>query len=191
MRIATFDIECSSLDAVGAGFMLCCVVRPLGKKPLVFRYDKLSCKPGRETTLVNHVVEELNKYNMLVGHNIARFDFPYIKSRCIQLGLKMPDSPFIYDTLMAFRRTGYKTVPNAIGKPSAGLGHVCDFFDLPQKKTAVYPREWWKAVWQEGEKKRKAMDNIVSHCVADTLMNEMIYWKLLEFDRVWGIRRAD
>lgn len=190
MRIVTFDIECSGLDAVGSGFLMACVIKPLDKKPIIFRYDEMSCRPGRETTLVNRVVEELNKYNMLIAHNGLRFDFPYIKSRCIQLGLKLPNPPFIYDTLLAFRRTGYKTVPNVVGKPSAGLGHVCDFFGLSQKKTSVYPREWWKAIWQEGEQRRRAMDNICDHCVSDTEMTEEIYWKLLETDRVWGIRRA-
>lgn len=189
MKCAVVDIETSGLEAVGHGFILCAVVKPLNEKPIVFRYDKMSCKPGREIPIVKALVTELSKYQMLVGHNIVNFDWPFIRSRAVQLSLPIPEPPLAYDTCQAFRRTGYLTVPNFKGKPSARLDMVADFFGIEQEKTSLLPREHWKAVWQEGDAKRKAMDSLVDHCVKDVRMTEKIYWRLVAVDKVWGIRR--
>jgi hypothetical protein len=35
----------------------------------------------------------------------------------------------------------------------------------------------------------EAMDSLVDHCVRDTTMTEQIYWKEIDVDPVWGLRR--
>lgn len=107
MHCVVFDLETSALEAVGAGFMICAVFKPLSSDKLTtFRYDKLNCKPGKEKALVEEVIDYLSNFDLLIGHNIHKFDFPYIKSRAIQLGVPFTLEPFIYDTKEAFRRTG-------------------------------------------------------------------------------------
>lgn len=170
---------------------MCCVIKPLDKKHVTFRYDKYKCRPGQEKPLLIDVLNELSKYDLLVGHNAQNFDLKYLKSRAIQLGVPYTLEPFVYDTMMAFRRTGYRTVQNAIGKPSASLAMVIDFFDIRvTKKYPLMPRQHWKAVWQEGEERTRAMNHLVAHCQADVTANELVYWKLLKVDRVWGLRRV-
>lgn len=134
----------------------------------------------------------LSGYDLWIGHNITRYDFSYLKSRAIQLDVPMPSKrPFLYDTMLAFKRTGYRTRDNGYGKPTASLAHVADFFGIPQQKTAIYPSEHWKTVWQEGKERQKAMNELCDHCLRDVSMNEKVYWKLLEVDSVWGLRRAN
>lgn len=191
MRICTFDIETSALEAVGAGFVLCAVVKPLDDKPIVLRYDMMSCSPGQEKPLLRKLADLLSGFHLWVAHNGENFDYKYLKSRIIQLELPNLPKPFIYDTMKAFRRTGYRTVDNGFGKPTASLAMVADFFGIKQEKTALYPREHWKTVWQTGKERRAAMDKLVAHCLADVSLNEQVYWKLLEVDSVWGLRRAN
>lgn len=190
MRSAILDIETSALEAIGAGFVLCAVVKEVGKPAKTFRYDVMGCSAGEETKLVKKLVEELSQYEILIGHNIERFDWNYIKTRALALGVPCPYRPILYDTLKAFRRCGYLSRPNGFGKPTAALAHVADLLDIPQKKTAVYPRQWWKAIWTQHKGRRKeALDEIVDHCISDVKMNEQVFEKLFAADNKMILRR--
>jgi uncharacterized protein YprB with RNaseH-like and TPR domain len=183
-----FDIETTSLEAIGAGWMLCAVVLDLQtRKNYILRYDNLECQLGHEGRLVKALLYGLSRYQVLIGHNINRFDWPYIKSRAIRNSIEISPYRFgvSYDTLPAFRRCGFKTVPNMIGKPTCRLDHIIDFFGIEQEKTPLYPREHWVSVWGDGENdnaRKLAMDNLVDHCVKDVRMNEQIFWRLWESD---------
>lgn len=189
IKIATLDIETSALEAVGAGFLICAVVKPLDKAPKVLRYDDLRCKPAQEKRLIEALVSELAKYDLLVGHNIDRFDLNFIKSRALQFGIPFALNPLVYDTLRAFRRCGFLTRANGFGKPTASLSFVVDFLGIPQQKTGIYPREHWKAVWAEQDEKRLVLNHIISHCKADVEMTECVYRRLLSVDGKCFIRR--
>jgi DNA polymerase elongation subunit (family B) len=190
MDCAVFDLETTDLSAVGSGFILCAVIKPLRGKPKIYRYDEMHCRPGHEKRLLQAILDELGQYDLWIGHNAEKFDFAFLKSRATILGLPFPYQPFIYDTAAAFRRIGLLTTRNPVtGRPKANLDHVVDFFGLQQKKTPIYPREHWKTVWESGKNRELAMKYLVDHCVSDVEMNEEIYWKLLKADNVWGLRR--
>lgn len=189
MKAAVFDIETTGLDAIGSGALLCAVIKPLDKASITLRGDDMHARPGSEKRLVQAVNDALSQYDLLIGHNIAGFDLPWLRSRAVYFGLPDPARPFVYDTLKAFRRLGYKTVPNRIGKPSAGLSHAVDFFGIEQDKTSVMPREWWASVWGKPTERQRAMDDIVSHCYSDVRMTEKLYWQLLRADHAASIRR--
>lgn len=191
MDCAVIDLETTSLSAVGEGFILCGVVKPLREKPIVFRYDELHCKPGKEKRLITQLVEVMSTFDMLIGHNINRFDFPYVKSRASILGVPFNLRPLTYDTMLAFRRIGMLTARNPMtGKPRANLDHVVDFFNIPQMKTKVgYPNAHWRNVWATGSERGEAMDTLVEHCVYDVQMTEAVYLREIKLDPVWGIRR--
>lgn len=181
---ATIDIETTNLAAVGAGIVLAVCVRPMNTmRTRTFRLDGYHFKPDpknyglverEETQLLKDVLEELQKYNVLIGHNLKRFDVPYLKSRAFQREMQMP--PFVvYDTLLAFRRSNYLTVPNHYGKPSAGLAMVADFLHVKQDKTAIFPSDWWESVWGKESKRLDAMNEICDHCQRDVLMNSRVF----------------
>lgn len=187
---AVFDIETTGIDAVAPGNILCAVIKPLGGKEKILRYDEMHLSPGNDKFLARALINELCKYDLLIGHNIERFDWNFIKTRALIHGIPIPKRPFVYDTMKAFKRLGYLTVPNIVGKPTARLDHVVDMFGIKQRKTALYPREHWKTVWGNKKERRNAMDALVEHCVYDVAMNEDIYVRLFEQDDRVILRRA-
>jgi len=189
MKTAVLDIETTGLDAIGSGALLCAVFKPLEKQQIVLRADDLHCVPGDEKRLVIVVNQEIGKYDLIVGHNVERFDLAWMRSRSVFFGLQEANRPFVYDTCKAFRRLGYRTVQNGFGKPTASLKHVVDFFGVEQEKTDILPREWWTAIWRKEIERKAAMDNIVKHCCADVRMTERVYWLLLRADHAASIRR--
>jgi len=180
VKTAVFDIETTDLSAV-SGFILCAVIKEVGKKPTVLRYDRFRDKPGREIKLLKAILSELSKYDILVGHNIANFDIPFIKTRGMVLDVDIDLNPFVYDTLPAFRRTGILTKRGFAGRPIASLGFVADALGVPQMKTAIYPRE--HAQTHFGLNTETSMAKLVEHCVADVIMTEQVFLRLLKFDR--------
>jgi len=186
------DIETTDLGAVGAGFILCAVVQPYHGKQKTFRYDEVGDRPAHERKLLRALFAELAEYDMWVGHNIERFDWPFLRSRASILGVAIPFTPpFAYDTLHAFRRMQYRTRPNRDGRPMASLAHVVDFFGIPQLKTGIYPRQHWVSVWgKDKDQRAEALDHIVAHCQDDVKMNELVYDKLLAVDTRAVLRRC-
>jgi uncharacterized protein YprB with RNaseH-like and TPR domain len=165
--------------------LLAAVVKEPGKKEVIFRTDVYKDPLGKEITLLEALLHRLGQYDLWVGHNIDRFDVPWLRSRAIQLGVDGGESlaPLTYDTCKAFRRVGFMTVRNAIGKPTASLAHVVDFYRLPQYKTAIYPNEWWETIWGDKPQRKAALDKVVDHCQRDVRNNAMIYPLLLRADR--------
>jgi DNA polymerase III epsilon subunit-like protein len=191
MLSATFDIETSELEAVGAGWLLGAVIKPLGGEPKLYRYDAYHCQRGHEYDLVRAVINELCRYDLLIGHNIENFDWNYLKSRAARLGLPPPPArPFFYDTMKGFRRCGFKTIDNGYGKPTAKLEQIIDFFGLPQSKTHLYPADHWKTIWESGKDRTLAMDKLIDeHCLNDVIMTEQVYPLILRSDTNATIRR--
>jgi len=189
MKTCVFDIETSALEAIGAGVLLCAVVKPVKKREIVFRADEYNARFGDEWKLVQAVITALSEFDLWVGHNCDKFDIPWLRSRSLFFNLGAFPRPFTYDTIKAFRRLGYKTVMNGFGKPSAGLGHAVDFFGFEQEKTSIYPRRHWEVVWGDANKRREAMGELVNHNRADVLMTERLYDALLPEDNKASIKR--
>ncbi len=187
MRAATFDIETTDLGAVGMGFILCACVKEENEQEVVYALGR-GDKPGREKVLVAKLLDALWQYDLLIGHNAQRFDIPFIMTRALALGVEMPRglSPLLYDTLVAFRRTNFRTRMNGFGKPSGGLGHVADLLHIPQLKDAIYPEEQATVVW-DGSK--EAMDKLILHCRNDVYLTEQVYKLLWPYDKKLILRR--
>jgi DNA polymerase elongation subunit (family B) len=186
-----FDIETTALEAVGAGMVLVAVVKPLGDpRCRVFRIDRSGDEFGHEKNLLTKLFAELERYQVVIGHNIENFDLPFLKTRARILGIPFTHRPYVYDTLKGFKRTKFRTVLNAIGKPSAGMDMVVDGYGHTQRKTKIYPQAWWAAVWGSVGDRSEAMTNMIDHCVKDVRMNEKIYWEIVQDDPNSTMRRA-
>lgn len=189
MYSVVFDIETTDLGAVGAGMITCVCLRPMQtKRTRTYHIGMYEFDPSdefgfferQERALLEDVFKELSTYHIWIGHNIDKFDIPYLRSRAFRLGVNFDLSPFTYDTLKAFRRTGYLTRPNGFGKPSGGLAFVADFGGIVQEKTAIYPAEWWMQIWGNKKARIEAIQNVVDHCQRDVRMNANV-WEFL-----WG-----
>jgi hypothetical protein len=198
MRSCVMDIETTDLAAVGAGMILCVCIRPLSTgQTRSFRMDSHQYEQStefgyferEEKDMLGEVFEELEKYDLFIGHNIRNFDIPYLRSRAYQHGINWTQRPLFYDTLVGFRNSGFLTRPNGFGKPCAGMDMVADFLGVTQLKTRIYPRDWWKAIWGNETARLEAMNEIVDHCERDVRLNANIYPILLENDPKVSIKR--
>jgi DNA polymerase elongation subunit (family B) len=192
MKAAVFDIETSALEGIGAGILLCVCVRPLAtQRTRTFRVDAYKYEPDpvnygfferQEKDLIAAVLEELGKYDLLIGHNIINFDLGFLRTRAYRYGIPFQLGPFVYDTMPAFRRVKLRTVLNAVGKPSASLDMIADLLGVDQEKTKLYPVQHWETVWSKEADRLEAMNSLVSHCEKDVRMSARVYEILLPLD---------
>lgn len=197
MKAAVFDIETSSLEAGGAGILLCACVRPLSTSRtrdfrLMYRKDsggEFGFLEQEERQLLTEVIDELRKYDLLIGQNIEAFDLPYLRSRCLRRGIPFDLSPYTYDTMKAFRRTRLLTRQNGFGKPSAALDVIADFLGVDQLKTKIYPVEHWMTIWGNAAEREAAMQEVLDHCRRDVRMTAQIYNIILPNDHKGVLRR--
>lgn len=189
MYSAVFDIETTDLGAVGAGIITVVCIRPMQtKRTRTFHLGMYEFEPDpmfgfleqEETELLKGVREEFRKYHILIGHNIERFDWPYLRSRAFIRDVTWDVYPALYDTLKAFRRTRFLTVPNGYGKPTGRLDHVADFANIKQEKTSRYPRARWEQIWGNKARRAEAIHEEVDHCQRDVRMNAQV------FDYLWA-----
>ena len=191
MKAAVFDIETSALEGIGAGILICACVRPLATgRTRTFRIDAYKYEQSpefgffdrQEKDLLSAVLEELAKYDLLIGHNIVNFDIGFLRTRAYRYSVPFQLNPFVYDTMPAFKRVKLRTVLNAVGKPTASLAMIADLLGLDQEKTAIYPAEHWQTIWGNDAQRLEALNYIVDHCVKDVRMNAQAYEILLPLD---------
>jgi uncharacterized protein YprB with RNaseH-like and TPR domain len=198
LKSACFDIETTALEGIGAGMLICACVRPLAtNRTRTFRLDAYKYEPDplfgafdrQEKDLLNELVDELKKYDLLIGHNIENFDLGFLRTRAYRHNVLFPLNPITYDTMKAFRRVRMRTVLNAIGKPTASLAMIADFLGVKQEKTSIFPVEHWKTIWGNEVERMDAMNSIIDHCVKDVRMNTQVYELLLPYDEKVSMKR--
>jgi len=198
MKAACFDIETTALEGVGAGMIICACVRPLATQRtrdfrLKYREDYNPKTEGflqvEETDMLKELMDELGKYDLLIGQNIINFDLPFLRTRCYRRNIDFNLNPFVYDTVKAFGRVKFRTVLNGFGKPSKSLDMIADFLGVTQEKTKIYPVEHWMTVWGRDAEREESMRDILSHCQSDVRMTTKIYEIMLPYDNRGIIKR--
>ena len=191
-------METTALEGVGAGIMLCCCIRPYATQRtrtfrIKYRDDWKPSEDGflqaEEADLLEEVIDELGKYHTLIGHNIEKFDLPYLRSRAQAHGMRFDLRPLTYDTLKAFGRVKLRTVMNGYGQPTKSMDMIADLLGLDQLKTKIYPRAHWLTIWGNQAQREEAMLNLIDHCERDVRLNSQIYDALLPEDRKAVFRR--
>lgn len=176
MKVGIFDLETTSFYA-DSGIVLCCVSQPYvpdeitKAKQTVIRADQFkSWKTNKSDNkaLIEAVVTELKKYDILVAHNGQFFDKGFINAKCLQYGL----SPsvrwlkFIDPVLLSRRHL-------KLGRNS--LASLIDFLEIPVHKTPLELKLWQKAAMDSDP---KAMNVIVRHCEYDVRTLALVYDKV-------------
>lgn len=178
--------------------LICACVRPLStNRTRTFRLDEYKYDPDpafgvfdrQEKDLLVALIDELKKYDLLIGHNINNFDLGFLRTRAYRHNVPFPLNPITYDTMPAFRRVRMRTILNAVGKPTASLAMIADFLGVKQEKTSIFPVEWWQAIWGSETERMEAMNNIIDHCAKDVRMNAEVYQLLLPYDEKVTLKR--
>lgn len=177
MKSAVFDIETMDFSTGGVRqHMICAVVLPLDSNDMQtvrLEFDENL----NDKRILNELLQELYKYDILIGHNIAAFDFNWLNSRIMYHRLPQIEKRWAYyDTYQAARRMAIK----AERKSLAFLG---DFFRLPGDKTAVLPVAWGMVDSRDKEEFEEAVGSIIDHCERDVMMNRELFYALWPRDK--------
>lgn len=172
MKVACFDLETGNLRA-NFGCILCAGIKPEGRKPYVLRVDDAmfyAKASNDDEGLIKRLAIELAKYDVLVGHNIVRFDLRYLRARQAFWGYPPLPPMLTIDTLRLAQRYQLS---------SRKLDLLGDFVGIKLRKLHLDPRVWYEAqFWKEGEAQRAALEMVVRHCLADICLQEQLFEKM-------------
>ena len=164
MKAAIFDLEMTSLKA-NFGVIICGVVKPCGGEAKIFRVKQVSTDDRR---IVADLVEELNKYTVLVAHNGVRFDRPFLNSRAVKWGLPVLNpTGKLYDPVLVARRK--------LAISWNGLESLACFLGCKNRKYETVGDLWLRASLDHD---KVALDEIVKHCIADVALLDEVAERL-------------
>ena len=160
-----FDLETSSLNA-NFGIVLCAVLRGSDKKrPIVLRgdtYEAWASNRSNDSDLVGSIADALSCYDVLVAHNGARFDIPFLRTRMARWGLPAFPNKKVVDPVQLAR--------NKLRMSSNSLAALASLIQAGEK--TVVDANMWLEASLDGNK--QAMDYIVKHCIRDVEILEKV-----------------
>lgn len=183
MRTACFDLETWDLSPQFGPILVGSVLDLSTGKMRSFRQDAyVKAKKAEDMTddgamcvdLRNH----LEEFDLLVGWFSKGFDIAHLRTRLVLAGERPLHKHFHIDPCWCYK--GWRGL-----KPkSASLDSVSSFFGF-EEKPKVLPEVWMKA--KAGNK--KAMDEAVERCEADTRITATVYRKTLDLDLIQNISK--
>jgi DNA polymerase elongation subunit (family B) len=131
-------------------------------------------KPELRREMVIALSEQIEKADMVTGHNILRFDLPVLNSECLRLGLSPLKSVLAQDTMRIVKTKGLKKGQDNLGK----------LLETAEQKLSLDWQGWEEAYEQDG------WQTIKDRCVSDVVMHkqmriEMIERGWLKEPRIW------
>lgn len=178
------DLETTDLEA-DRGVILCACYES-SKEPgkvTTLRNDLINSKDwrhgkrGNDKELVKQICAVVRAHDIIVAHNGARFDLPFLRTRCLRWGLKPLKEPKIVDPLqIAWRK--FKLRSNR-------LGAVADYLGIKDKKTPLDMSVWADAMLNGS---KPAMNLIVKHCIADIRVLSAVLPHVKPFIKVFDDR---
>ena len=125
-------------------------------------------KPTKEFS--KSLVDEMNKYDVVVTYYGTRFDIPFIRTRALYHGTYFP----------MYRQKSHKdlyyVVKSKLKLHRSSLMAATEFFGIAGK-TRIRPEYWQKARWGD----EQSLEYIYKHNVADVVILEKLHRKLEEY----------
>lgn len=119
-----------------------------------------------DSILAASIRDELEKFDVLVGHNSLLFDRKFLNARLLKGGHEILRPRWHVDTMWIVRSQF---------RMSSKLMNVQKMLNLPEEKTEIDWDQWARA----GAYYKPGMDEVVHHCEQDVKVLEQAYWKLL------------
>jgi len=167
LSVVMWDLECTSLSGM-IGRILCCSFKPLGGKTYTYRLDNSLyniADPTDDSGLAEAIRDELEKYDVIVGHNSKLFDAKFLATRLLKAGCRPREQRYHIDTMWTIRSNF---------RMSSSLDNAQLFMGVEDKKTPITWDDWGRAAANHGN----GMDQVVKHCEADVKVLEGAYKKL-------------
>jgi uncharacterized protein YprB with RNaseH-like and TPR domain len=121
-----------------------------------------------ERALLSKLIRTLTKFDRIYTWYGARFDIPFVRTRCLAHGLPFPEYMQLYHTDLWF------VARSRLALSSNRLANVETFFNLPESKTPLEPEIWQRAAFGD----RQALRYIHEHNVADVKVLELVHERL-------------
>lgn len=176
-KIGFYDIECSNLDA-DFGIILTYSIKTLGKEEYltgcIKKTDIDKAKAGDEDKIVvRKLVEDIQKFDLLIGYYSSRFDMPFIRTRALTCGVEFPEFGSIKHIDLYF------TVRGKFKLSSNRLENACRVILGKTEKTRV-DGKYWRAATRGDVKSLKYIQDHNKYDVDDL---EKLYNKVIGFRR--------
>lgn len=173
-KIGFFDIESSDLKA-NYGIMLSYCIRDGSTGEMFF--DAITEADIRteylDKRLVTHCIEDMRRFDRLVGHYSTKFDIPFTRTRALVHRLDFPTIGEINHT------DTYYMAKRLLCLNSNRQATVAETLQGEDIKTRITPKYWIPAL--RGDK--KAIDYILDHNKKDTIQLEGNYKAMVRFTR--------
>jgi len=175
LRACVFDIETMNFKTDGyQDHLVSASFLPLDSDEVTSL--RLNFEEGRnDKNLLIRVMKEMEKYDILIGHNIAAYDLNWLNSRVMYYGLEWPKSWLRYDTYQVAKTMAIKSARKSLDALSA-------YFGLVSNKTRIQKTEWSLVDSPIRAEFEAAMDNVVEHCEYDVLDNRELFKVLWKYD---------
>lgn len=182
--VVFYDLECTHLKP-NVGRMLCCSFKPIGQEVYTFDAHQRRFKQRDtydDSALAVAIRDELEKYDIIVGHNSKLFDTKFLNSRLIRAGERIKVAQYQVDTMWSWRSKF-----NAW----SGLDNVQKFSlpDAQTTKTSVEWPQWMRALGWDKPLRDAAMQEIVDHCERDVVVLEEVYRLIANAGVIRSLRR--
>lgn len=172
-RVATFDIECTNLQATFGYVFSYCFKEIDGSI-----YERIiTSNEIRNHKFDYYVIKQLcidiRKFDRIIVYfgKDYRFDIPFVRTRAIFHGLDFPK----YKELIV--NDLYDIVKKKLRLHRNRLETACEFFGIPCKQHRLDPNTWQKAL--AGDK--KSLDWILEHNREDVTSTELLWKKLQDY----------
>lgn len=151
-------------------FMLSWAAKELGSDLIqsdkLTNYKLFSTEPENDIEIIRSLWEVLDKSDIIIGHNLKKFDNKKFKARCLAHGLKEPSSYRMIDTL-EIAKTSFALTSNK-------LDYLATLLGLPNKVSHEGHTLWVKCMAGVVE----AWDTMMEYNEYDVVLLEDVYMKI-------------
>jgi len=174
-RVGYYDIETSNLNADFGIVLSYCILPDKNNRllsrtitPEELRSDKF------DKNLLKQFCEDARKFDRLIGYYSAKFDAPFLRTRCIFHHLDFPIYKEINHT------DAYLTAKHKLKLHSRRLGVVAPFFGIKAKGHPLNGAIWLKCL--RGDK--RALDFVTTHNKEDVYSLREVWHKVEDYQRL-------
>lgn len=127
-----------------------------------------------DTKLVKHITKLIESVDIVVGHNVRKFDLRWLAGRALLLGLEPTMSKFVphVDTLLLAKQAFYLN--------SYKMDYLCKKLDIPGKVKTSFSD--WMAILQVAVNPKLAQERaeyLLKYGKNDIIMNRKLFKKML------------
>jgi len=141
-RIGFLDIEASGLRSTFGICLSYCIADENEKVVCENVVSTSEMKRGTfDKRLMQDCVRDLKKFDRLITWNGARFDIPFVRTRCMSHNIEFPGyRELLHNDALLIARIKMRTLH------SKRLGAVCEFLEIPAKDHPLVPAIWLRAL---------------------------------------------